>query len=52
MVQQGRKGGKRLQFIALLTEKAESDFSVGKFLQISFCCNWRQIILLIVTAIR
>jgi len=51
-LQQGRKGEKRLQFIALLAEQAESDFSVGKFLQIRFCCNWRQIILLVETAMR
>ena len=53
MVAARKKRGKRLQFIALLAlEQAESDFSVGKFLQIWFCCNWREIILLIVTAIR
>ena len=47
-----KEGGKKLQFIALLVEQAKSDFSVGKLLQIWFCCNWRQIILLIVTAMR
>jgi len=52
MVAARKEGGKRLQFIALLAEQAKSDFSVGKFLQIRFCCNWRQIILLIVTAMR
>ena len=51
-MRQGRKGEKRLHFIALLAEQAESDFFVGKFLQIWFCCNGRQILPLIVTAIR
>ena len=37
MVAARKKRGKRLQFIVLLAEQAESDFFVIKFLQIWFC---------------